>query len=66
MTHMKRFNDIYFKMNIGTCHLLLTNHEEDVSAIIEEETIRCKKSCKLLGIKIDNKPHFNEQQSCSS
>ena len=32
---IKWFNDNYFKMNLDKCHLLITNHEEDVSATIE-------------------------------
>ena len=53
----------YFKMNLDKCHLLITNHEEDASATIEGEIIKCKKSIKLLGINIDNKLRFNEHIS---
>ena len=60
---IKWFNDNYFKMNLDKCHLLITNHEEDVSATIEGEIIKCKKSIKLLGINIDNKLCFNEHIS---
>ena len=59
-TLIKWFNDNYFKMNIDKCHLLVTNHEEDVSALIEGVKIECKKSVKLLGIYIDNKLDFDE------
>ena len=50
-------------MNIDKCHLLVTNHEEDVSALIEGVKIECKKSVKLLGIYIDNKLDFDEHIS---
>ena len=60
---IKWFNDNYFKMNLDKCQLLITNHEEDVSATIEGEIIKCKKSIKLLGINIDNKLCFNEHIS---
>ena len=62
-TLIKWFNDNYFKMNIDKCHLLVTNHEEDVSALIEGVKIECKKSVKLLGIYIDNKLDFDEHIS---
>ena len=62
-TLIKWFNDNYFKMNIDKCHLLVTNHEEDVSAFIEGVKIECKKSVKLLGIYIDNKLDFDEHIS---
>ena len=52
-----------FKMNADKCHLLITNHEVDVSATIGRETIICEKSFKLLGIDIDNKLDFNIHQS---
>ena len=45
------------------CNLLLTNHGDEVSAIIDKETITAKKSVKLLGITIDNKLDFNEHIS---
>ena len=50
-------------MNIDKCHLLVTNHEEDVSALIEGVKIEFKKSVKLLGIYIDNKLDFDEPKS---
>ena len=50
-------------MNLDKCQLLITNHEEDVSATIDGEIIKCKKSIKLLGINIDNKLCFNEHIS---
>ena len=53
------FSDNYFKMNADKCKLLITNHEEDISAIIVGQSIICSKSVKLLGINIDNKFDFN-------
>ena len=53
------FSDNYFKMNADKCKLLITNHEEDISAIIVGQSIICSKSVKLLGINIDNKLDFN-------
>ena len=62
-TLIKWFDNNYFKMNTEKCHLLITNHKDDVSAIIGGETIICKKSVNLLGISIDNKLDFNEHVS---
>ena len=62
-TLIKWFNDNYFKMNADKCHLLITNHEDDASAIIDGETIKCSKSVKLLGISIDNHLDFSEHVS---
>ena len=53
------FSDNYFKMNADKCKLLITNHEEDISAIIVGQSIKCSKSVKLLGINMDNKLDFN-------
>ena len=53
------FNDNYFKMNAEKCKLLITNHADDISAIISGESITCRKSVKLFGINIDNKLDFN-------
>ena len=47
-------------MNRDKCHLLITNHEHDVSAKIEGVIVKWKKSVKLLGINIDNKLDFHE------
>ena len=57
------FKDNYFKMNADKCQLLITNHVEDVSAVMDGENINCKKSVKLLGITIDNKLDFTEHVS---
>ena len=54
-----RFSDNYFKMNADKCKVLITNHEEDISAIIVGQSIICSKSVKLLGINMDNKLDFN-------
>ena len=43
----------YLKMNADQCKLLITNHGDEVSVIINKEIITAKKSVKLLGITID-------------
>ena len=63
MTLIKWFHDNYFKMNAKKCQLIVTNHEEDVTAFIDEEIIKGSKSVKLLGINIDNKLDFNKHVS---
>ena len=50
-------------MNAGKCHLLVTNHDADVSVNIDGEIIKGSKSVKLLGLYIDNKLDFNEHIS---
>ena len=62
-TLIEWFNNNYFKMNADKCHLLITNHEEDVSVVIDGEIIKGEKSVKLLGINIDNKLDFNNHVS---
>ena len=37
------------------CNLLVTNHEDEMSAIMDKEIITAKKSVKLLGMTRDNK-----------
>ena len=62
-TLIEWFNNNYFKMNIDKCHLLVTNHDQDVSVNIDGELIEGSNTVKLLGIKIDNKLNFNEHVS---
>ena len=50
-------------MNADKCHLLITKHEENVSATIDGHTIPASKSVKLLGVQIDNNLDFNEHVS---
>ena len=50
-------------MNIDKCHLLITNHQDEVSANIEGEIIEGSKSVKLLGVYIDNKLDLNDHVS---
>ena len=38
------FSDNYFKMNADKCKLLITNQEEDISAIIVGQSVICSKS----------------------
>ena len=59
-TLIEWFNDNYFKMNSDKCHLLVTNHGDNLHALIGNETIMSSESVKLLGIHIDNKLTFNE------
>ena len=61
---MKWFRDNYLKMNENICHLLITNQEDDcIAAIIGNESIRNRKSEKLLGITIDSRLNFNDHIS---
>ena len=60
---IKWFNDNYFKMNKEKCNLLITNHDDNISVIIDGQTIHNSKSVKLLGVCIDNKLNFNEHVS---
>ena len=62
-TLMIWFNNNYFKMNAGKCHLLITNHDNDISVNIAGQIIKCSKSVKLLGVCIDNKLDINEHVS---
>ena len=55
--------DNYFKMNPDKCHLLVTNHDDDVSVTVDQEIILGSKSVKLLGLNIDNKLDFKEHVS---
>ena len=57
------FNNNFFKMNADKCHLLITNHDKDVSINIDGEIIKGSKYVKLLGLYIDNKLDFNEHIS---
>ena len=57
---LKWFHDNYFKVNDDKYHLLVRNHDEDISLMIGKELIKGSKSVKLLGITIDNKLNFNE------
>ena len=60
---MKWFENYFFIMNADKCHLLVTNHNEDVSITIDDEVIKGSKTVKLLGIKIDNRLHFEDHVS---
>ena len=51
------------KLNEDKFHLLISNHDEDVSAIIGNVLIKGKTSVNLLGITIDNKLNFEEYVS---
>ena len=57
------FGKKLFKMNAGTCKLLITKHDGDVSINVDGHIIQAKKSVKLLGITIDNTLDFNEDIS---
>ena len=60
---IKWFNDNYLKLNEDKCKLLITKHNDYVSAKIGSEIITASESVKLLGIIIDNKLNFNEHIS---
>ena len=60
---VKWFKNNYLQMNPDKCKLLIGNREKDFSLIIDNEVIECSKSIKLLGVKIDNKLHFDEHVS---
>ena len=57
---IKWFNDNYLKLNEDKCKLLITKHNDNVSAKIGSEIITASGSVKLLGVTIDNKLNFNE------
>ena len=63
MTLIKWFRDNYLKLNADKCHLLVSNHNKDVSINVDEEIIECESSVKLLGITLDNKLNFNKHVS---
>ena len=60
---IKWFNDNYLKLNEDKCKLLITKHNDNVSAKTGSEIIMGSESVKLLGIIIDNKLNFNEHIS---
>ena len=58
------FENNFFKLNADKCNLLISNHDEAASVIINTEIIEGNKSVKLLGIKIDEvkfKEHVTSQ-----
>ena len=55
---VKWFDDNYLKMNADKCHLLICNHSDKLSVIIDNEIILGSKEVKLLGVTIDNKLDF--------
>ena len=52
---MKWFENNIFIMNADKCHLLVTNHEEDISVTIDDEVIKGSKTVTLLGVTIHNR-----------
>ena len=54
------FESIFFKPNGDKFHLLVSNHDDDASIIINNKIIEGSKSVKLLGVTIDNKLSFKE------
>ena len=62
-TLIEWFNNNYFKMNVDKCHLLITKHEENITATIDSHVIPASKSVKLLGVQIDNNLDFTEHVS---
>ena len=62
-TLLKWFNENYFKMNADKCQLLVTRQSDNISTIIDGQSITCSKSVKLLGVNIDNNLDFSEHVS---
>ena len=62
---IKWFNSNYLKLNEDKCKLLITKHNDNVSAKIGSEIITASESVKLLAIIIDNKLNFNKHISKS-
>ena len=54
------FKNNYSKMNADNCKLLVSNHDEDASILINGKIVEGNKSVKLLCLKIDNELNFNE------
>ena len=50
-------------MNADKSKLLVTRNDENVSLIVDNETIHGRKTVKLLGIRIDNRSLFTEHIS---
>ena len=59
---IKWFCDNYFQLNTDKCHLLISNHSNDILINIKDEIIECSSSVKLLGVTID-KLNFDEHVS---
>ena len=53
-------NTNHFELNADKCKLLVSNKDDNLSIVIEGETIICQKSVKLFGVKIDNQLNFSE------
>ena len=60
---IKWFSHNDLVMNADKSHLLVTNHHDNVSLVIDKEFIEGNKVVKLLGITIDNKLNFTEHLS---
>ena len=50
--------------NDDKCHLLVTNHSDEISLLVRKELIKGSKSVKLLGITIDNKLNEHVSNIC--
>ena len=57
------FKNNYFVMNAEKCHLLITNHEDNIPIKIDNEIIKASKTVKLFGIKMDNRLKFDDHVS---
>ena len=56
-------------MNADKSHLLVTNHHDNASLVVDKEIIEGGKVVKLVGITIDNKLNLQEgkhEASCTS
>ena len=57
------FKSNEMKSNEDKCHLLVVNHQEEVSVELGDENIAGSTSVDVLGVKIDNNLNFNEHVS---
>ena len=60
---IKWFKDNYLKLNADKCHLLISNHNRNITINVGEEIIECESSVKLLGVTLDNKLNFHDHVS---
>ena len=57
------FKSNEMKSNEDKCHLMVVNHQEEVSVKLGDENIAGSTSVDVLGVKIENNLNFNEHVS---